>query len=67
MCTGETTGILPYPIVLVSREQVPPSVLSKHGEDQLWGREDKAARWKGMFTSISLMNAAGRSRGKSVP
>lgn len=43
---GETTGILQYPAVLISREQFPPTVLRKHGEDHLWGLEDKAAVWK---------------------
>lgn len=66
MCSGETTEVPQYPLILVSRKQFPTSVLRKHREDHLWGL-DKTAVWKGMFTSISLKNAAGRSQGKSVP
>lgn len=39
----------PVPIVLISREQFPPTVLRKQGEDHLQGLEDKAAVWKGML------------------
>lgn len=46
---GETTGILRYPRINISREQLPPNGLRKQGEEHFWGLEDEAAVQKGML------------------
>lgn len=46
---GETTGILQYPRVIISREQFLPRGLRKLGEEHIWRLQDEAAVQKGML------------------
>ena len=51
---GETTGILQYPRIIISREQLRPNGLRKQGEEHFWGLEDEAAVQKGMLYAHSV-------------
>lgn len=46
---GETTGILQYPRVIISREQFLPSGLRKLVEEHFWRHQDEAAVQKGVL------------------